>query len=165
MPFDPRDPTVNFAGTPTTVRGYQPPQAGANSAAEYMASGLPYSKEVVAGTTTPDQTDFPFVTNEIYIKNRGPGPIDFGWTSNGVKTGTNRHRLFVSESVTLRVRVKSIFFLGVSGSATADLTAALTMIKKVNFSVLTGSAANPDTGGFGFSSGSTESIWGYDGIG
>lgn len=163
MPFDPRDPTINFAGTPTTVRGFQYPTAGANSALEYMASGLPYSEEVVA-TTGSVQVDFPFVSSEIYVKNRGSGPLAIGWTENGVK-GTNRHTLLQDEAVTFRVRVKSIFLLGVSGSVTADLTAALTMIDKRNFSVLTGSAANPDTGGFGFSSGSTESIWGYDGIG
>lgn len=163
MPFD---PTVNFPSSPTTNRGFQYPRAGANSAAEYVASGLPYSKEVSVPTTgsAATQVDFPFVTSEIYVKNRSANPLAIGWTDNGVRT-SNRHILLQNEAVTFRIRVKSMFLFGPSGSTTADLTAAMTMISKRNFSVLTGSAANPDTGEFGFASGSLQSIWGYDGIG
>jgi len=163
MPFD---PTVNFPSSPSSNRGFQYPQSGPNNTAEYMASGLPFSKEVAVlpAASGSQQIDFPFVTSEIYVKNRSANPLCVGWTDVGVRT-VNRHVLLQNEAVTFRVRVKSVFLFGVSGSTTADLTAAMTMIPKKSFPALTGSAANPDTGGFGFNSGSLERIWGYEGIG
>lgn len=161
MPFD---PSINFAGAATTNVGFQYPRAGANSAAEYMASGLPYSKELVATSASVEQIDFPFVTSEIYLRNNGSNVLAVGWTENGVQ-GENRHLIGAGESMTFRIRVKSLFLFGPSGSANTSVTAALTMISKRNFSVLSGSAANPDTGEFGFASGSVESVWGYEGIG
>lgn len=156
---------INFPSSPTSNRGFQPPRSGPNNVAEYLASGLPYSKEVtVTGSTGSTQINFPFVTSEIYVKNRGSTELAVGWTHAGVQ-GTNRHVLLQNEAVTFRVRVKSIFLLGVSGAVPADLTAAMTMVSKKTFPVLTGSAADPNSGEFGFNSGSLEHIWGYDGIG
>lgn len=157
------DPSINFPGSPATNVGFQPPRSGPNNVAEYMASGLPFSKEINF-TEVATQIDFPFVTSEIYVKNRGVGPLAVGWTSVGV-LGTNKHTLLQNESVTFRVRVKSLFIAGVSGSGPADVTAAMTQISSRIVPVMTGSAADSETGEFGFNSGSTERIWGWDGIG
>ena len=144
---------------------FQPPQSGPNNVAEYMASGLPWSQEVnVTGSTGSTQLSFPFVTSEIYVKNRGTGPLAVGWTHNGVR-GTNKYTLLTNEAVTFRVRVKDLFLLGVSGSVTADVTAALTQISHRIVPTATGSFADPITGEFGFNSGSVERAWGWSGLG
>ncbi len=161
----PGDPTINFPGSPDSNRGFQPPRSGPNNVAEYMASGLPFSQEVaVSASTEVNQIDFPFVTSEIYVKNRGAGPLAVGWTANGV-LGNNKHTLLQDEAVTFRVRVKSLFMTSTSGSGTADVTAAMTQISHLIVPVATGSAAHPVTGEFGFDSGSLDRVWGWDGIG
>lgn len=160
------DPTINFLTSPDTNRGFQYPQSGPNNAAEYVASGLPFSQEVGVATTgsAATQVDFPFITSEIYVKNRSANPLAVGWTDNGVRQ-QNRHVLLQNEAITFRIRVKSIFLFGPSGSTTADLTAALTMINSRTVATITGSSANANTGGFLFVSASTERIWGWNGVG
>ena len=161
----PGDPTINFPGSPDSNRGFQPPRSGPNNVAEYMASGLPFSQQVaVSASTDFNQIDFPFVTSEIYVKNRGSGPLAVGWTANGVRAD-NKHTLLQDEAITFRVRVKSIFLTGVSGAGIADVTAAMTQISHLIVPVATGSAADPVTGEFGFVSTSLDRIWGWDGIG
>ena len=47
-------------------------RTGPNNAAEYQASGLPYVTQSVA-TTSPFNIQFPFVTNELTVKNNTAG--------------------------------------------------------------------------------------------
>lgn len=155
---------TNFASSPNNNRGFQYPQSGPNNAAEYAASGLPFSQEVTASNTSSTRVDFPFLSSELYIKNNGNNDLAIGWTDNGVRQA-NRHILHASESAEFRIRVKTVYLFAPSGSTTANVTAALTMISKKNFPVLTGSAAHPQTGEFGFVTGSLQLQGGYDGIG
>jgi hypothetical protein len=131
---------------------------------EYMASGLPFSSGVAVADGVASRVDFPFVTSELYIKNRGGADLAFGWTANGV-LGTNNHILLINEAITLRIRVKSIFFAGVGGSADVDLTAALTTIPARAYPTLTGSNADPVSGGPLYLTGSIDRSYGYFGVG
>jgi len=152
-----------ITGVPTSNRGFQYPESGLNNTMEYMASGLPYSKHLTITTGSVQQVQFPYVTNELYLKNDGAGSLAVGWTENGV-LGDNKYVMASGESVTLRVRVKSLFLVAESGSCATNVTAGLTMIRKYKMPVLTGSQAGPD-GCCAYITGSNDPVFGYDGLG
>lgn len=165
MPFDPADKYANQAGAPVTSVAHQPGYSGNNNAAEYVASGLPFSEQVTAPSGNAVLLEFPFVTSEIYITNDSGNPVSFGWTENGV-LGTNKHTLVTGDEITLRIRAKNMFFTAESGGdSTISVTAALTMIPHQYFPVLTGSQAHPTTGLPLYVTSSLTSEFGYDGLG
>ena len=171
MAFDARDPYSDQAGSPTSNVAHQPGYSGNNNAAEYTASGVPFSEQVVApsGTLavhTAASVDFPFITSEIYVKNDGLGIIAFGWTSNGVLNATNRHVLKPAEAISMRIRAKTLYVTATSGAASdVSVTAALTVIPGRSFPMLTGSLAHPVTGLPTYVTGVLEMRWGYNGVG
>ena len=168
MAFDARDPYANQAGSPTANVAHQPGYSGPANAAEYTASGVPFSEQVIApsGSATTAIVDFPFITSEIYVKNDGLGDIAFGWTNFGTLNTTNRHVLKPAEAISMRIRAKTLYVTGVSGSASAvSVTAALTVIPAKSFPVLTGSLANPADGLPLYITGTLEMRWGYNGVG
>ena len=148
---------------PTSNAGFNYPRAGLNQVGEYMASGLPWVTQSVL-STTPSSFSFPYVTNEITIKNDGAEVIHFGFTENGVKLG-NRFSLADPEQVTLRVRIDKIYFVAATGAPVVNIFAGLTQIDEKNFPLLTGSLAHPVTGKAAFLTGSTAFEYGYDGLG
>lgn len=131
------------------------PKSGPNSVAEYQVSGLPFVTSSQAGTSTPVQISFPYVTKFITIKNNGGGALYFGFTSNGVSRG-NKFSLANNDIVTLEVKAKDLFFLGSGGARDFSLVAGLTMIETNMFPVLTGS---------GMSGSLDPTAFGYPGLG
>ncbi len=133
----------------------QPPQAGMNSAAEYMVSGMPWVTSSLALTSSAAyQLDFPFLTRHIWIHNTSATTLFVGFTANGVK-GTNRFSIASSGTFgDSMLRVKSLFFLTNSGSGTAEVVAGLTFVPAHKFPTLTGSVI-PGSGSQG-----DLSIWG-----
>jgi hypothetical protein len=111
-------------------------RTGPNNTSEYMASGLPYVTQSVA-TTSPFNVQFPFVTNEITVKNNTDGILRVGFTENGVN-GTNYFTLPVSGAYSGRLRVTDIFVRSDSGNVTYEVVAGLTTIPRREFYVLTG---------------------------
>lgn len=115
----------------------QPP-SGPGNVGEYQLSGIPYivSGSVTAGT--PVQHSFPFVSRDIHFRNRGTQTLVIGFTRLG-SLGTARFTLNMSESLTLNVRTKEIFFNATSGSTFYEVVAGLTRIPYSNFPILTAS--------------------------
>jgi len=111
-------------------------RTGPNNAAEYQASGLPYVTQSVA-TTSPFNIQFPFVTNELTVKNNTAGILRVGFTENGVN-GTNCFTLPVSGSYNGRLRVTDIFIRSETGTVNYEVVAGLTGIPRQEFYILTG---------------------------
>lgn len=111
-------------------------RTGQNNVAEYQASGLPYVTQSVA-TTSPFNIQFPFVTNELTVKNNTAGLLRVGFTQNGVQ-GTNYFTLSVSGSYSGRLRVTDLFVRSDAGSVSYEVVAGLTTIPRQEFYILTG---------------------------
>jgi hypothetical protein len=171
MAYDPRDAYRNQAGSPTSNVAHQPGYSGPMNAAEYTASGVPFSEQVTApsgaiGAETTAAVNFPFITSELYVKNDGLGEVAFGWTNFGTLNSTNRHVLKPAEAISMRIRCKTLYVTSVSGSASdVSVTAALTIIPAKSFPVLTGSLADATTGLPVYVTGTLEMRWGYNGVG
>lgn len=112
-------------------------RTGQNNVAEYQASGLPYVTQSVASAGSVSNVQFPFVTNEITIKNNSDGILKIGFTSNGL-AGSNFFTLPVSGSYGGRLRVTDLFFSAQAGSVTYEVVAGLTTIPRQEFYILTG---------------------------
>lgn len=110
--------------------------SGPNNVGEYQASGLPYVTQSVA-TTSPFNIQFPFVTNELTIKNNTSGILRVGFTQNGVQ-GSNFFTLPVSGAYSGKLRVTDLFIRSEAGSVTYEVVAGLTTIPRQEFYILTG---------------------------
>jgi hypothetical protein len=154
----------SFPGNSSVVGGFQYPAAGANSVAEYLSSGLPFVTASIQ-SATPFKIDFPFVTSEIYINVSGTNAVRLGFTADGI-LGNNYFVVQGGDNSTpLRIRCKSIYIMAHAGASVGySVMAAMTTIPGKNFPVLTGSVANPDTGGCKFISSSYENVFGYRGL-
>ncbi len=113
-------------------------RTGQNNVAEYQASGLPYVTQSVATAGSVSQVEFPFVTNEITIKNNTDGILKIGFTENGLN-GTNFFTLPLSGSYGGRLRITDLFLTADAGSVTYEVVAGLTTIPRREFYILTGS--------------------------
>ena len=112
-------------------------KTGPNNVGEYQASGLPYvtHSQVTAGTVTHIQ--FPFVTNELNVKNNFDGILKVGFTENGVK-GTNYFSLPVSGTYGGRLRITDLYVTAQAGTLQFEVVAGLTAIPAKDFYLLTG---------------------------
>lgn len=112
-------------------------KTGQNNVAEYQASGLPYvtHSQAVAGTVTHIQ--FPFVTNELNVKNNFEGILRVGFTENGVQ-GTNYFSLPVSGTFGGRLRVTDLYVTAEAGVLDFEVMAGLTTVPAKDFYLLTG---------------------------
>jgi hypothetical protein len=109
---------------------------GANYAAEYMVSAVPWvtASNLTSGIT---QFDFPTVTKFITVQNISGSDMKIGFTQNGV-LGNNYYPLAVSSSLSGDFRVKSLF-VSSSGISRVEILAGVTMIQTKFFPTLTGS--------------------------
>lgn len=137
-------------------------RTGPNNVGEYQASGLPYVTQS-AVTTSPFNIQFPFVTNELTVKNNSDGTLRVGFTQNGVN-GSNFFTLPVSGAYSGKLRVTDLFVRSETGTLTCEVVAGLTTIPRQEFYILTGA--------LNVFSGSEQQILdyglkglGYDGIG
>lgn len=162
---DPRDKTITYPGGPVNNPKFQEAYSGLNNVSEYMASGVPFSEEVVAPSGSAASVRFPFVTSELYLKNLGSSSMYVGWTENGV-LGTNRYTLAAGEQATFRIRIRDLYCTSDSGD-TLGVTAALTTIPGRYYPTLTGSLADPNTGMPMHITGTLTppNGWGYNGLG
>lgn len=134
-------------------------RTGPNNTSEYMASGLPYVTQSLA-TTSPFNVQFPFVTNEITIKNNTDGVLRVGFTENGVND-SNFFTLPVSGAYSGRLRITDLFVRSETGTVGYEVVAGLTTISRRDFYVLTGSY-NVFSGALGDAN---IKFLGYDGLG
>lgn len=118
--------------------------SGFGNVNDYLISGVPYATSSTAPITTPGSITFPFITKQLIIKNDSSlANLVVGFTSNGTKN-TNRFTLIPSESLTMDVRVKTVYLMstGVSGIP-FSMFASLTLINSRDFPILTGSLTQP----------------------
>lgn len=112
-------------------------RTGQNNVAEYQASGLPYVTQSVATAGSVSNVQFPFVTNEITVKNNSDGMLKIAFTSNGL-AGSNFFTLPVSGSYGGRLRVTDLYLSAQAGSVTYEVVAGLTTIPRRDYYLLTG---------------------------
>jgi len=112
-------------------------RTGPNNVAEYQASGLPYVTQSVASAGSVSNVQFPFVTNEITVKNNSDGVLKIAFTANGL-AGSNFFTLPVSGSYGGRLRVTDIYLSAQAGSVTYEVVAGLTTIPRRDYYLLTG---------------------------
>lgn len=114
------------------------PPSGPGNVGEYQISGIPYIVSGTVSASIPVQFTLPFVSRDIYFRNRGTQTLIIGFSRAGV-LGSARFTLNVSESISLPVRTKEIFFNATSGSTFYEAVASLTRIPANNFPALTSS--------------------------
>lgn len=101
---------------------------------------LPFVTQSQAGTATPVQIDFPYVSRHWTVRNTSAQSLQVGFTVSGT-LGGNRFTIPASSTLgPIDMRVKSMYFLGVGGTATFDLMAGMTLIGTRTFPILTGSS-------------------------
>lgn len=127
-------------------------RSGPNNVNEYVASGLPWVSSSGL-TTSPWKIDFPYVTNNIYIRASGSSPVRVGFTQNGVN-GSNFIQVSQSDGWTqFNIRCRTVYLRADFGTVTCSFMAGLTTIEHRAFPELTGSAT--------YNSAETGSIYGY----
>lgn len=111
-------------------------KAGLNSVGSYQISGIPYAS---ASVTVPDNTssllvvEFPYITKEVVIRNKGSSTIHLGFSENGLMSSSNYVPIAYGESFSATVRVKDIFLISeTTSSSTIDIFATLTGIERNN---------------------------------
>jgi hypothetical protein len=123
---------------------HSPAQPGYGSVAEYQAAGVPWvTGSVASSTSVVNEHNFTNVTKKITIRNHSAGGgLKVGFTRNGVQ-GSNFILVdnVVGATLDLDVRVTALYVLGVTGSSTYSVFAALTAIPAKNAPILTGSVS------------------------
>ena len=112
-------------------------RTGPNNVGEYQASGLPYVTQSVATAGSVSQVQFPFVTNEITVKNNTAGTLKVAFTANGL-AGSNFFTLPVSGAYSGKLRITDLFVRSETGTVTCEIVAGLTTIPRQEFYILTG---------------------------
>jgi len=118
------------------------PKTGFGYAAEFQSSGLPWvTSSVAPAAGSPTRLDFPKVTRFITIANRDTttNTLSFGFTFNGIRFTNNKYVLNAGQSVTLELRVKSLWIQGESGTPNYSVLAGLTTVDAKDMPELTGS--------------------------
>lgn len=140
---------------------FQYPGSGQGNVAEFMMSPLPFVTQSSAGTSSPTRIDFPYVSRHFSVRNTSANALEFGFTVSGT-LGTNRFTVPASSTFgPVDMRVATMYFLGIGGTATFDLLAGMTLINTRTFPVLTGSSPIP----LNITSSQYENYLSYPGLG
>ena len=121
------------------------PKSGLNLAAEFQVSALPYvtSSQVPTYNTGFLEIQFPKVTKFITVTNLdGSKLLRIAFAANGLKNldGNGHHfKVLPSSTVTLDLRVKSLWLASETGPANVSICAGLTNVDAINMPTLTGS--------------------------
>ena len=134
------------------------PKANHNHVSEYQVAGIPFvtqSASTEVGTTNSVRVDFPYVTQWIQIQNIGANRLRFAFTDNGARHNDTNNNSFIlnassgsaasaedialSRTDVLKLRCKSLFFLGLNDTTGFQVIAGLTNVKSREFIALTGS--------------------------
>lgn len=121
------------------------PKSGLNYAAEFQVSALPYvtSSQVPAYSSGFQEVQFPKVTKFITVTNlHSTNLLRIAFTRNGLLDLTDNgyhFKILPKTSVTLDLRVKSLWMAAESGTVDVSLCAGLTNVDAINMPTLTGS--------------------------
>jgi hypothetical protein len=125
------------------------PRGGLGYAAEFQSSALPYvTSSTAPAAGSPVRFDFPKVTRSITITNResATNTLSFGFTQNGIVSGNKKYILNPGQSITLELRVKSLWLQGETGTPLYSLCAGLTNIDAREMPVLSGTLPGGSAG-------------------
>lgn len=117
-----------------SIQGFEYAKAGLGNVGNYQVSGIPYATSSLvapASSGTPLEITFPSVTKFVVVKNVNPtsGTLRVGFSSNGIKNGTNYVTINKDETFCGDFKLTSIFLLGHNASAiSASVMAGLTGI-------------------------------------
>ena len=133
--------------------GLNYPNMGMYYAAEFQTAALPY----VTSTLAPGvgsgvlRIDFEKITKFIQVNNLAPAGqyLRMGFTENGVRGGNHYLINGGDESYAFDLRVKTLFFAGVTGSVEMSLMAGLTCIDARQMPILSGSLSDGSPGWIG----------------
>jgi hypothetical protein len=117
------------------------PKSGFGYAAEFQSSALPWvTSSVAPAAGSPVRLDFQKVSRFITVTNRGSttDTLSFGFTERGVKSSNNKYILSIGQSITLEVRVKSLWLQGESGTPPYSVFAGLTTVAAKDMPLLSG---------------------------
>lgn len=128
------------------------PKTGYSYAGEFQSSAIPWlTSSVAPAVGSPVRHDFPKVTRFITVSNRdtSTNTLSFGFTFNGIKFNNKKFVLNAGQSVTLELRVKSLWLQGETGTPNYSLMAGLTTVDARDMQTLTGSLDDGTTGWVG----------------
>lgn len=130
--------------------GLDNPKTGLYFAAEFQSSALPYVTSSIAPAASAGclKISFDKITKFFQVTNHSSQGqyLRMGFTENGVR-GKNYFLIDgKDESMTFDLRVKTLFFAGMSGSVEFSLMAGLTCIDSVEMPILTGTLPNGNSG-------------------
>lgn len=130
--------------------GLDNPKTGMYFAAEFQTSALPYVTCSIAPAASSGclRVSFPKVTKFFQVTNHSAtgNYLRIGFTENGVK-GTRYYLMNGGdESQIFDLRIKDLFFAGMSGSVEFSLMAGLTNIDSMQMPTLTGTLSNGGVG-------------------
>ncbi len=120
---------------------------GADYVPAYQISGIPWATgSLIVSNITPFEINFESTSKFFKVHNRSTTQVRVGFTRNGVSgtTGTNYYIVNTGSAETFELRLKDLFLLGHTATATnVDVLAGLTNIHRVSFPTITGSNPAP----------------------
>lgn len=125
-------------------------KAGIGAAGEFQSSGLPFatSSTAPAAASGALRIDFPKVSRSITITNRSADGtlLRIGFTLNGVRNSGFHYQLDGQDTVTLELRVASLWLAGDAGNVNFSLCAGLTTVDARDMPQLSGTLSDGSTG-------------------
>lgn len=126
------------------------PQGGLGYAAEFQSSALPFVTSAIAPAVgSPVRYDFAKVSRFITLTNRDAtftNSLSFGFTYAGIVSTNHKYVLMGGQSITLELRIKSLWIQGETGTPAYSLCAGLTNIDARNMPVLSGTLPDGTAG-------------------
>jgi hypothetical protein len=122
------------------------PEPGIKSVGEYQVSAIPFVTSSALSATETREISFPKFTRFVIVRNQdatSTNTMALGFTQNGVQgnpaSNSNYITLAGGESISVDVRVKSVFVSASVGTPPFEVFAGLTDIPPNAFLTLTGS--------------------------
>lgn len=127
------------------------PVGGIGYAPEFQSSALPWvTSSVAPAKGSPLEIDFAKVTRFLTISNRDPsttGSISVAFTLNGSKDAqSNKFIINGGQTVTLEIRIKSLWIQGEVGTGPYSLCAGLTTVAAGDMPLLSGTLPDGSAG-------------------
>jgi len=133
--------------------GLDNPKTGLYFASEFQSSALPYVTCSIAPHASSGcmRVSFPKITKFFQVTNHSStgSYLRIGFTENGVRGSQYYLMNGGDESQIFELRIKDLFFAGMSGSVEFSLMAGLTNIDSTQMPTLTGTLSNGNPGWYG----------------
>lgn len=125
------------------------PKGGLGYAAEFQSSALPWvTSSVAPAAGSPVRYDFAKVSRSITVTNlaAATNTLSIGFSYNGIVFTNKKYTVGPNQTVTLELRVKSLWLQGENGTPPYSLCVGLTNIDARNMPLLSGTLADGSAG-------------------